>query len=86
MESSAAIDLAAQPADSANARISDDDLLTTPVAAKDINLSESYLEKLRICGGGPEFLKFGRAVRYRRGTLRAWRDSHAMRTTREAAV
>jgi hypothetical protein len=86
MESSAAIDPAAHPADSANGPISDDDLLTTPAAAKDVNLSESYLEKLRISGGGSEFLKFGRAVRYRRGTLRAWRNRHAMRTTREPAL
>ncbi len=30
------------------------------------------IQKWRVTGGGPEFYKFGRSVRYRRRDLRQW--------------
>lgn len=46
------------------------------------------LNKYRCVGGGPEFVKFGRAVRYSREALDAWRDaklSPPRRNTSETA-
>jgi predicted DNA-binding transcriptional regulator AlpA len=37
----------------------------TEGASKHIGLAVSTLEKLRVTGGGPRFVKLGRAVRYR---------------------
>lgn len=34
--------------------------------------TRSTLEKLRVFGGGPPYLKLGRAVRYRPADLDAW--------------
>ena len=47
-----------------------DQLLDTKAAATILALSESTLEKMRVYGNGPEFLKLGRAVRYRGGIHR----------------
>jgi hypothetical protein len=41
-------------------------------AASHLALSKSYLEKLRLSGGGPPFIKIGKAVRYKFGDLDAW--------------
>jgi hypothetical protein len=52
-----------------------------PISTKEMSAlltSEGYptaaatLTKLRCCGGGPPYLKFGRAVRYRPSVGRAW--------------
>jgi len=42
---------------------------TTREAAQYLGLAVSTLNKWRCHGGGPEFLKLGRAVRYRRDDL-----------------
>jgi Helix-turn-helix domain len=52
-----------------------DDLLTTPEAADYLRLSPSTLAKLRVYGTGPTACFFGRAVRYTRQDLDAFRDS-----------
>ncbi len=39
--------------------------LTTPEAAQYLRLSVATLNKWRVYGGGPPFVKLGRAVRYR---------------------
>jgi hypothetical protein len=44
-------------------------LLLPEEAAKILNLSTSWLAKARMDGTGPEFVKFGRAVRYRQLSL-----------------
>ena len=49
-------------------------LLNTPLAADYLKLSCSMLEKLRVYGGGPPYLKLGRSVRYRREDLCHWLD------------
>ncbi len=41
-------------------------------AASHLALSKSYLEKLRLSGGGPPFFKIGKAVRYKFADLDAW--------------
>ena len=47
-------------------------LLTQREAATAMRLSERTLERLRLQGGGPLFVKAGRAVRYRETDLEAW--------------
>jgi predicted DNA-binding transcriptional regulator AlpA len=50
-------------------------------------LSESTLEKFRLTGNGPAFMKIGRAVRYRPADVRAWLAGfRTARTTRKAAT
>ena len=50
-------------------------VLKTQDAAEYVALSASYLEKLRLRGGGPRFVRFGRrAVRYHVDDLDAWLD------------
>ncbi len=44
-------------------------LLTTQEAARELRLTKATLEAWRCRGGGPAFVKFGRAVRYRREDL-----------------
>lgn len=48
-------------------------ILRTPEAAQYIGLSASTLEKLRLTGGGPEFIRLGvRAVGYSVEALDCW--------------
>ena len=47
-------------------------LLTQREAALALRLSERTLERLRVSGGGPCFVKAGRAVRYREADIEAW--------------
>ena len=47
-------------------------LLTQGEAARLLRLSERTLERLRLQGGGPLYVKAGRAVRYRETDLEAW--------------
>jgi len=44
-------------------------LLLPEEAAKILKLSTSWLAKARVDGTGPEFVKLGRAVRYKRSGL-----------------
>ena len=55
-------------------------------AAKYLGLSISTLNKLRCTGGGPAFLKLGRAVRYTPDDLQDWLDSQRVRSTSEIAT
>ncbi len=57
-------------------------VLRTPDAASYIGLAVSTLEKMRLTGTGPEFLRLGlRAVGYRRESLDAWLQECARRST-----
>ncbi|HEX7753671.1 MAG TPA: helix-turn-helix domain-containing protein [Novosphingobium sp.] len=50
-----------------------DNLMTTKEAAEYVRLSPSLLNKLRLTGGGPVFVRLaGRAIRYRQFDLQAW--------------
>lgn len=45
-------------------------------AAAFLAYSKSSLDKLRCYGGGPEFIRLGRAVRYSVDDLVAWAEAH----------
>ncbi len=60
--------------------------LTVPVAAGYLGLSVSTLNKLRVFGGGPIFLKLGRRVAYDVTDLDAWLASKRRRSTSDAGV
>ncbi len=55
--------------------------LTTREAAAYLRLSTSTLNKWRCHGGGPEFLKLGRAIRYRREDLDAFLAARRLSST-----
>ena len=56
-----------------------DEYLTTVEAAAYLKLSRQYLEiaRYRADGSGPDYIKLGRAVRYRRSALDAYMNSHS---------
>ena len=57
--------------------------LTTADAANYTGLSVSTMEKLRLTGAGPRFLKLGRAVRYRATDLDVWLSARVVSSTSE---
>jgi predicted DNA-binding transcriptional regulator AlpA len=61
--------------------MTDKRLIKTKEAAAHVGLSESQLNKLRVYGGGPEYIKLGAAVLYEIAALDAWVDSHRRRST-----
>ena len=61
-----------------------DQLLTTDQAAERLGVSPNHLEKLRVIGGGPGFVKLGRAVRYEPTALQDWVASCRRRSTSES--
>ncbi len=58
-------------------------LLTTAEAAEILRLSQPHLEKMRIYGRGPRFVRLGRAIRYRRADLLAWIEASLIGSTSE---
>lgn len=56
-------------------------VLNTRQAAAYLGLAVSTLNKWRCHGGGPEFLKLGRAVRYDREDLDAFLAQHRVTST-----
>jgi predicted DNA-binding transcriptional regulator AlpA len=62
------------------------ELLRTSGAAAITGLSVSTLNKLRCSGGGPAFLKLGRAVRYKPVDLKDWLDSRRVMSTSEIVI
>jgi excisionase family DNA binding protein len=55
--------------------------MTTVDAAAYTGVSRSTLEKLRVFGGGPRYLKLGRLVRYRQADLEEWLSVRAVSST-----
>lgn len=56
-------------------------ILRTPAAAEYVGLSASTLEKLRLTGTGPEFVRLGvRAVGYEVEALDRWIESRRQQT------
>jgi predicted DNA-binding transcriptional regulator AlpA len=47
-------------------------LLTQREAAKLLRLSERTMERLRVSGDGPKFVKAGHSIRYRVQDIEAW--------------
>ena len=61
-------------------------LYTQVEAARLLRLSERTLERLRLQGGGPLYVKAGRAVRYRETDLEAWIAARVVNSTSEEAT
>ena len=55
--------------------------LTVGEAAAYVGLSASTLNKLRVFGGGPIFIKLGHRVVYDRADLDAWMNARRRRST-----
>jgi Helix-turn-helix domain len=53
-------------------------------AAKILNVSASYLNKLRMTGDGPPFAKFGFHVRYAVPAILAWAESRTRTSTSDS--
>ena len=51
------------------------ELLTEKQVCKLTNLSRAMVQRLRSDGGGPEYVKIGKSVRYPVNALSAWIDS-----------
>ena len=56
-------------------------LLNTEEAAYLLGLSPRTLERFRVHGGGPEFVKLGRSVRYMASALQQWLQSRRRTST-----
>jgi hypothetical protein len=61
------------------------ELLLPEQAAGQLHLSDSSLTKMRCLGGGPEYLKFGRSVRYEQKAVDDWLSARRVRNTSDAA-
>ncbi|WP_084673833.1 helix-turn-helix transcriptional regulator [Methylobacterium sp. WSM2598] len=61
-------------------------LLRTPEAARYLSVSANYLEKLRVYGTGPTFIKLGRTVRYELSALDSWLACSRRRSTSDTGV
>jgi predicted DNA-binding transcriptional regulator AlpA len=61
-----------------------DSALTENQAAEFLGMSVRTLQAWRVRGGGPPYVKIGRAVRYRRRTLVAFQEQHTVTSTTEA--
>lgn len=60
-------------------------LLTQREAAANLRLSERTLERLRVTGTGPAYVKAGRLVRYREQDIEEFIVSRLVRSTSEAS-
>ncbi|MEW6596787.1 MAG: helix-turn-helix domain-containing protein [Pseudomonadota bacterium] len=58
-------------------------LFTVSEAAQWLKLSESFLNKARLTGLGPPYVRLGRAVRYRHEDLEAWAAERITGSTSE---
>ena len=53
----------------------------TQDAATLLGVSDRWLERLRVIGGGPTFYKFGRRCLYSRADLDTWAEARRRRST-----
>jgi excisionase family DNA binding protein len=60
----------------------DQELITPKEAASLLRLSLSWLAKARMSGEGPQFMQFGRSVRYSKEALIRWMKSRQRISTR----
>ena len=58
-------------------------LLTQRQAAETLALSERTLERFRVTGAGPKFVRLGKSIRYRLADLEAWIASRVVGSTSE---
>ena len=57
----------------------------TPQASAYCGLERQQLERLRVHGGGPRYIKLGRLCRYLRADLDAWLQAHRVANTSQEA-
>ncbi len=60
--------------------------LTSTEAAEALRLSPRTLERHRLTGTGPKFVKAGRRVLYRPGDIEAWAEANTFASTSEAST
>lgn len=58
-------------------------MLRTEQAAKILDVTKSTLESWRCRGGGPSFVRYGRAIRYREEDLYRFIESNIRTSTSE---
>jgi hypothetical protein len=63
-----------------------DELMDAATAAAFIGLALATLAKMRCLGGGPEYIKAGRKILYRREDLAEWLNARRVANTTEAAI
>ncbi|MFH1490300.1 MAG: helix-turn-helix domain-containing protein [Pseudomonadota bacterium] len=61
-------------------------MVRTEQAAKILDVKKSTLEAWRCRGGGPPFVRYGRAIRYREEDLNLFIESNVRRNTSENSV
>lgn len=61
-------------------------LLKPKALAERLDVTEGFLAKLRLYGGGPRFTKIGRSVKYDPQDVREWLDKRKATSTSEAQV
>jgi excisionase family DNA binding protein len=61
-------------------------MLATPQAANYVGLGKSTLDKARLIGSGPRFVKLGRRVLYDPTDLDAWLNEHRRSSTSDHAA
>ena len=73
--------------------LDDDAIISAPLAALYLGVSEKTLARLRQQGDGPPYIQYpeggsrarNQKIFYRKGALKAWRDTHEVRSTLQAA-
>jgi excisionase family DNA binding protein len=60
-------------------------MLTQSETAQMLRVSVRTLERLRVSGNGPTYIKTGRLVRYRQSDLDKWISDRERHSTSEAA-
>jgi hypothetical protein len=60
-----------------------DEFLSPKQAGGYLGVSKSFLDKLRVYGGGPRFLRFGRKILYRKSELNVWAGQRCFSSTSE---
>ncbi len=64
----------------------DPEVVDAQGASPIVGLTVATLATLRCRGGGPPFLRLGRAVRYRVDLLRQWRDERLVMSTADTST
>jgi hypothetical protein len=61
-------------------------LLTQREAASVLRLSERTLERMRVIGNGPRFIKCNRNIRYQQQDLECWIADHVRTSTSQKEI
>jgi len=63
-----------------------EDMLSPPDLSEEIDIPEATLAQWRSRGTGPEYMRIGRHVRYRRSAVDQWYSRQTIRTTMDGAA